>query len=749
MELNSIISGLRFPVTKQLKDALFLLDEKGHILQEWNTEHFSRRSIIEAIREYSSFLEIFRFNGVQNLDELDFKNNIVVDYASQEPFHHHEFVNGFYTRKPAVRLVLNPAGEKRFLAALDLTQAYSSVLSNSTDGLIWLDQDKETVEGINDVLFLHLKPRYFRPYDLLGKPASEIMSPTPSGICERGLKERPCPPAQAFKRVLSIKELSEQKGLAWDNETDVFEFMALPGTFNPQTEDASFSVAFTVGKGAWPLVILGARPGPKVFPDAVGYTASARVEGNGFFIKRNGDTAADTSAGKETAAEGEMRLVKSGRNLHLFVNNRLALEYHDMDFIKTEKLQFWLGVRPHSALRFRALSAGVRPMEPWRLPESGHIVLKGASESYFTLTPARNYQLDSDRISLRSFNLHNVTSFEKEKRRILALVSNADKGEQTFLGQSPALAAVRENARLAAESGATLLIQGETGSGKEVLARFLHAHSPYAKGPFVKVDCTTLAPSLVESELFGHEKGAFTGATEARRGRFEEADKGVLFLDEISNLTPAVQAKLLGFLQDLTVTRVGGTAPIRLTLQIMAASNLPLSELTAQGRFREDLYYRLNVFAFTLPPLRDRLEDLPGLCEYFIRVFSEQHGKSARNVSGAAFRRLFEYGWPGNIRELKNALQRAVVFCDGSEIQEHHLSLAGPVVVVRKKSRKGALSAVTPEEVRALALELKGNVKKIAARFNVSRLSAYKLLARHGVSIRDFRKPASRSTVSE
>jgi DNA-binding NtrC family response regulator len=418
-----------------------------------------------------------------------------------------------------------------------------------------------------------------------------------------------------------------------------------------------------------------------------------------------------------------------------------------MDARNTEKFQFWLGLRPGSAVRFNALFAESRPAASPSAAASGAVVLKGAAEGYFTLKPLRNFVLDADRISIRSFSLRNITAYEKERRRILALLPDPEGRETGFLGESPAVAAVRENARLAAESGATLLIQGETGSGKEVLARFLHAHSPYAKGPFVKVDCASLPESLLESELFGHEKGAFTGATESRQGRFEEAQGGVLFLDEVSNLSGPVQAKLLGFLQDFTLTRVGGTVPVRLTLQIMAASNLPLPELVAQGRFRQDLFYRLNVFSFTLPPLRDRLEDLPALCEYFIRIFSERHGKAVRGLSGPAFRRLFEHAWPGNIRELKNTLQRAVVFCDGPEIREEHLNLAGiapasaadPGIAARGKNRRGALSSVTPEEVLALAGELKGNVKKIAARLGVSRLSAYKLFSRHGIPVRDFR----------
>lgn len=224
-----------------------------------------------------------------------------------------------------------------------------------------------------------------------------------------------------------------------------------------------------------------------------------------------------------------------------------------------------------------------------------------------------------------------------------------------------------------AESDATVLITGESGTGKEMVAQAVHNRSHRRSGPFIKVNCSALSEGLLESELFGHVKGAFTGAIRDKKGRFEMADGGSLFLDEIGDIAPSVQIKLLRVLQEREFERVGGTETVKVDVRVIAATNRDLEQRRREGRFREDLYYRLYVVPIELPPLRDRKEDVPLLVEHFVKRFRERTGKAIREVSPEAFGLLMDYDWPGNVRELENAIEHAFVKCHGDSIQESDL----------------------------------------------------------------------------
>ena len=221
---------------------------------------------------------------------------------------------------------------------------------------------------------------------------------------------------------------------------------------------------------------------------------------------------------------------------------------------------------------------------------------------------------------------------------------------------------------MAARSDARILIMGESGTGKELLAAHIHRESPFAAGPFVKVNCAAIPSELLESELFGHEKGSFTGATERRIGRFELADTGTLFLDEIGEIPPSTQVKLLRVLEERKLTRVGGTTQIPIDVRVVAATNRPLRDSVEEGRFRPDLYYRLNVLSIYLPPLRERREDIPLLVRRFVKEFSSQHDRQFHGISAEAMQILMSYPWPGNVRELRNLVESMVVLAPGREI---------------------------------------------------------------------------------
>lgn len=242
-----------------------------------------------------------------------------------------------------------------------------------------------------------------------------------------------------------------------------------------------------------------------------------------------------------------------------------------------------------------------------------------------------------------------------------------------IIGHSQALKDVLDRVRLVAPSRATILIEGESGTGKELVAQAVHQASPRARGAFVAVHCAALSESLLESELFGHERGAFTGATERRVGRFEAAEGGTLFLDEIGEISQSTQVKLLRFLETKTIERVGGTKPIALDVRLVAATNRSLEQLVIEGKFREDLFFRLNVVRITMPPLRARTEDIPPLLAHYIRQFSRENKAPPLTVEPGAMRYLQAYPWPGNIRELRNFCENAVVLRRGGRLTEFDL----------------------------------------------------------------------------
>jgi Nif-specific regulatory protein len=269
-----------------------------------------------------------------------------------------------------------------------------------------------------------------------------------------------------------------------------------------------------------------------------------------------------------------------------------------------------------------------------------------------------------------------------------------------------------------AGSNATVLLRGESGTGKELIAKAVHYHSPRANQPFIKVNCAALPETLLESELFGHEKGAFTGAAAKRIGRFEAADKGTIFLDEIGDIAPGVQVKLLRVLQEKEFERLGGNQTIKSDVRVIAATNRDLEKAMKEGTFREDLYYRLNVYSIYLPPLRERKTDIPLLCDHFVEKHAAGHAKDVRRIATSAIDMLMSYHWPGNVRELENCIERAVLVCEGGAIHAHHLpptlQTAEVSGTLARQSLKEALAAYEKDLVQDALKSARGNRAKAA-----------------------------------
>jgi Nif-specific regulatory protein len=287
-----------------------------------------------------------------------------------------------------------------------------------------------------------------------------------------------------------------------------------------------------------------------------------------------------------------------------------------------------------------------------------------------------------------------------------------------IIGTSGPTREMYEQVAQVAQTNTTVLIRGESGTGKELIAHAIHYNSLRAKKPFVKVSCAALPDTLIESELFGYEKGAFTGANARKKGRFELAEGGTIFLDEIGDINLGTQVKLLRVLQEREFERLGGTESVRVNVRVIAATNKDMEKALAEGTFREDLYYRLNVFTIFVPPLRDRKADMLLLADHFLEKFSREHGKVIKRISTPAIDMLMSYHWPGNVRELENALERSVLVCDGQVIHGHHLppslQTADASGTVTRVSLKDAVEGFERDLIQDALKTTRGNRAKAA-----------------------------------
>jgi len=314
-----------------------------------------------------------------------------------------------------------------------------------------------------------------------------------------------------------------------------------------------------------------------------------------------------------------------------------------------------------------------------------------------------------------------------------ALLRKVLKRESRFrdlVSKNARMRAVFDLAKTAARSNSTILILGESGTGKEVLARAIHAESGRATGPFVAVSCAALTETLLESELFGHERGAFTGAVSRHRGKFEAAHQGTIFLDEIGDVSPKLQLDLLRVLEERRFTRVGGTESIEVDVRVIAATNRDLRKLVDEGTFREDLYYRLNVIPIRIPPLRERLEDVPLLVEHLLELLAVETGRKVEGLSHDAMAALVGYQWPGNVRELKNMLERAMVVASGSTIQVRDLDLAKPEEP-EPSAELQSLEGIERAHIARVLEATNGNVTQAARILHIDRVTLYNKIKKY------------------
>jgi DNA-binding NtrC family response regulator len=311
---------------------------------------------------------------------------------------------------------------------------------------------------------------------------------------------------------------------------------------------------------------------------------------------------------------------------------------------------------------------------------------------------------------------------------------------ENIVGRSPQMLQVYKTVARVAESRSTVLIAGESGTGKELVARAIHFNSPRSSKPYVAVDCGSLAETLLESELFGHVRGAFTGAVTNKKGLFEEADNGTCFLDEVGDISLAMQAKLLRVIQEHEIKRVGGTETTKIDVRIIAATNKNLEELVAEKKFREDLFYRLNVVSIHLPPLRERLDDIPFLADHFLRKYAAENEKPVSRISAEVLDLLLRYQWPGNVRELENVIERAVTLSPHSlilpEDLPRRLRVEPSEISATSLPSQVSLTELEKIYIKKVLEETGGNKKRAAYILGIDRRTLYRMAARYGISLK-------------
>jgi two-component system response regulator HydG len=356
--------------------------------------------------------------------------------------------------------------------------------------------------------------------------------------------------------------------------------------------------------------------------------------------------------------------------------------------------------------------------------------LKSGAEDYLTKPLDMDELIIKVKRAIRYHQLEEENILYRERLGIRFDFSN-------IIGKSPKMRELFETLSMVAPTGATVLLLGESGTGKEIIANAIHQNSPRREKPYVKVNCAALPETLLESELFGHEKGAFTGAIDKKKGRFERADGGTIFLDEIGEMSLPTQTKILRVLQERDFEPVGGTKTIKVDVRIIAATNKHLEEEVSKGRFREDLYYRINVVPIIIPPLRDRREDIPLLAEHFLRIYSEKNRRTIKGFEQGVMQAFIQHSWPGNVREIENIMERMVIMSKGDTITLDDLppALAGRQQEEESTPSPTSLKDVERETIVKTLQQAGGNRTKTAAILGISRKTLQNKIREYGIDI--------------
>lgn len=765
---------------KEIEDEnnnIFVLhDGNGNILEILNKKRFSFSDVIDELLSIKNLGHFFQFPPILSPDV----NVTALILDQKSPFRSYPEKGDFQTTLPVSHLKIFAIRDNLFLGRITFYNFIPNLISRNITGFIYIDMHNDTLLGYNYSFYQLFKDKYTQ-LQLLNRPMADFFSPTPREFQLASLPSFRIEQAQNFTTVYQKdftredfgpkEELlfcrraqAQPNGFLWENTDSPHLFLTILETLDTGGWDFVVTLQFMnlIGKG--PFFCAGDRYQESGGLDESGYLAGWAPFGNKVLLKKQTFVAAVADAPEIGAEKITTHFCKIGDSLFLFKDATPLIAYYDNDILNSQSAFITLGLRKGYRCVLKCLSLRMRkcPAEASNQNKSKSLIarLNNKGGRYFKLDRFYNFDLAHHRLMHASgFFLNDITEIQdklssldhkykiqlKRGEELRKLLIKQEMQNEEFIGSGEKITAIKNIADTVASSGATILIEGPTGSGKEVLAHYIHRNSDRKAGPFIKVDCSTVPQSLMESHLFGHEKGAFTGAIARNIGMFEKAEGGTLFLDEIANLNLLTQTKLLQFFNDFSIIRIGGAAPIRLNVRCIVAANEDLEAKIKEGTFREDLFYRINVVHLKVPPLKERLEDLPELCSYFLKLYGVLYNKEIKGISPEALQKLHDYEWPGNIREFRNALQRAVLFAKDETITPELISLS--LAQKKKRPLKNKkertlfhLSKTDKDHVLKLLDAYSGNVVKIAKALDIHRGTLYQYLKRENVDIDTFRK---------
>lgn len=744
---------------------LMLIDDRGKIIDR-ACNNASELSIylFDALQRTSHIQDAFQISS-QDLQNLLIDKTIKSFDDKPNFFQWDGRLVELYSLLASIKVRLFPTLDNQYVAQIYATDHYLKISTIPCHIPVFCVNEQEKIVAYNGSFKKQIAAGQ-EPGSILNCPLKQFLEPTPEQEAQTVLSSFAIPAFETtFDLFSSIKsDISaniilppnihfEKAFIEWESIGNESAFLSFKNTFDWSKHDIRIDIEIVDSTNGPPCLILGdpVTPGITYF-DREGYLFGTQYSGYGFVLKKRGELHKIVDIEPDMMKSGIYTYLKVQDNLFIYHNNRQILAFHDQSAIQRHTGNLLLYLRQGYHCRISGLRMGIHKRTAPDTIRNQIVSIKDSPGKFYHLTPAYTYERKKPLEIFTGYQLfdfsdlkQNMNDLENAYQKNLLQATEADErlkryaiGNRFLIGESKALRKVKEQAERLAASDATVLIEGATGTGKEMMAQYIHAISKRDKGPFLKLDCSTLPASLIESALFGHEKGSFTGATSRFRGLFEQADGGTLFIDEAGNLTLDIQAKLLQFLENRTFTPIGGSVNITVDVRIIVASNVSLYELVHGGTFRGDLYHRIAVFVITMPELKSRMEDIPALTAHFLNELNRRYKKGIHKLSPETYKSISMYDWPGNIREYKNVLERTYFFAEGDEILELNMNIdttkSERTLSSRKKRKTSSFLLEDTDLLYKTTMKHKGNLKATATALDISIRSLYTFMKKHNIT---------------
>ncbi|MBL8026661.1 MAG: sigma-54-dependent Fis family transcriptional regulator [Fibrobacteres bacterium] len=746
-------------------DRIFvLLDEKGSVIDSTaNAIHLnSLNYLLMQVKKIRTIHEMFDIKDGRDIPGLawsldQFPSKIEPVSLRSDVYCFDNEPEEYYSLIPTANLRIFKQSTNRYLGVIRMIPYFVKYIAENF---------RQPVMGLDAKGKLISYNRAFRQAvtggheNLLGRNISELISPTPAKLqlsaqddigeistyeWKNRYKMNFSIQGSSLKGLIAGSTVKQTaKGLHWTNEERKDFLLTIDTPVNWDRENVRLTVRLSNIQNYFPCMVVGEKLKTRSeWGDIDGYIVGPTPEGRALYLKKQTLPVFHEKMNQLEWQDGEYTFYYVNRTFMIYKGQEKIFSYTDFEGVSSGKrwISLWLIEEQQCCVEYIELSVSQAVNES--LIEKQFVTFEGQKGKYFLPSSLGSHyysvedqyygfyklqEMTGIKERFDALQLAHETALRKEREALLQLRDYREE-QNSLIGNGKAMTDLRNKAEKVAKTSATVLITGETGTGKEVLARYIHSKSSRKNQPFIKIDCSALPASLMESILFGHVKGAFTGADRNQKGMINEAQGGTLFIDDVGSLTLDVQAKLLHFLQERTITPLGSSKPIHLDIRILTASNKLLESMIKAGTFREDLYYRLAVIPIHIPPLRDRLEDLSVLSSHFMWEFNHRYGRDVRSISPEAMQKLHLHVWKGNVRELQNVIEQSVIFSRGTEISARDIKFSSAEQHYLKNGRLD----ISRDDFIKLFRENNGVVKTMAAALNVSRRAIYDYFVKYGM----------------